>query len=175
MEEWKDYNDYLEVSTEGRVKKKDFYCFHKDMWGNIQKQLRKGGIVEPYDDGKGYLRISLKRKHYHVHRLVAETWIPNPNNLPIVNHKDENKQNNRVENLEWCDIPYNLSYGTARERSSEKHSKKVYQYTLDGKLVKVYNKIKNVTDDGFNKSCVSLCCNGKIKKHKGFKWYFNPL
>ena len=175
MEKWKEYNDYLEISTEGRAKKKDFYCFHKDRWGNLTKQLRKGGIIEPYDDGKGYLRFYSKGKHYYIHRMVAEAFIPNPENLPIAHHKDENPRNNKVENLEWRTNEYNINYGTARERAAESHSKKVYQYTLDNKLVKIYDKIKDVTDDGFDKSCVSLCCNGKLKKHKGYKWSLTPL
>lgn len=175
MEEWKDYNDYLEVSTEGRVKKKDFYCFHKDRWGNLTKQLRKGGIIEPYDSGKGYLRIYSKGKHYFIHRLVAETFISNPDKLPYVNHKDENTYNNKVENLEWCTKEYNDNYGTARERAAASTSKKVYQYTIDNKLIKIYDKIKDVINFGFDKSCVSQCCHGKIKKHKGYKWSLIPL
>jgi hypothetical protein len=142
------------------------------------KSLYTNKILKPVNKN-GYMFVTLvegnKKYNRAIHRLVAKAFIANPNRYPMINHKDENKQNNSVENLEWCDIPYNLSYGTARERSSEKHSKKVYQYTLDGKLVKVYDKIKNVIEDGFDESCVSLCCNGKNKKHKGFKWYFNPL
>lgn len=61
-----------------------------------------------------------KMKHYKVHRLVAMAFIPNPNNLPIINHKDENPSNNNVNNLEWCTVAYNNAYGTARKRASKK-------------------------------------------------------
>lgn len=81
------------------------------------KLLKQGNVngykvVILYKDGK--------KKTYLVHRLVAIAFIPNPNNLPIINHKDENKTNNNVNNLEWCTYEYNNTYGTARKRASEK-------------------------------------------------------
>ena len=82
-----------------------------------------GKILKPYDNGYGYLVVDLKangkRKHKKIHRLVAEAFIPNPDNLPEVNHKDENKYNNSVDNLEWCNSSYNKTYGAGRERHSE--------------------------------------------------------
>lgn len=175
MEEWKDYNEYLSVSSYGNVIAKDYYCFHKNRWGTITKQLRKGGLIKPYTNTDGYLQFNYMNKRYLIHILVAETFIPNPDKLPIVNHKDENRTNNHTENLEWCSNEYNLKYGTSRQRAAEHKSKQVYQYTLDGKLVGVYSSIKETAKDGFNRSCVSLCCNKKIKKHKGYKWSFEPL
>lgn len=89
------------VSTKGRVKS------HK--WG--KEILLKQSLSE-----KGYLMVRLDKKTYKVHRLVAIAFIKNPNNYKEINHKDENKQNNCIENLEWCDRTYNMNYGTVKER-----------------------------------------------------------
>ena len=122
MEEiWKDIEGYeglYKISNMGRVKS---IKFNKEKILFLQK------------DKYGYLRVGLRKmgklKNYFVHRLVAEAFIPNPNNLPIVNHKDENKQNNCVENLEWCTVKYNNSYATALFQRKEKLKKKIVQYT----------------------------------------------
>lgn len=115
---WKDikgYKGYYQVSNLGRVKSLDRYSI--DRRGG--KHFLKGIILTPYLC-KGYLRICLhvngKQKQLAVHRLVAEAFIPNPNNYPQINHKDENKTNNTVDNLEWCTAKYNNNYGTRLER-----------------------------------------------------------
>ena len=86
--------------------------------------LKYKRFLKAASDKDGYLRINLSKNgqkvSYRVHRLVALTYIPNPNNYPIINHKDENKQNNNVSNLEWCTHKYNTNYGTAIQRQSEK-------------------------------------------------------
>lgn len=73
-------------------------------------------FIKPYIVGNGYLAIRLDGKNYRIHRLVATAYIPNPDELPCVNHKDENKQNNCLQNLEWCDVKYNNNYGTKMEK-----------------------------------------------------------
>lgn len=110
-EEWRDIKGYeglYQVSNLGRVKSLNY------------KRTRKEWILKPNTINGGYLQIRLNEKCYLVHRLVAEAFIPNPNNYPCINHKSEIKTQNNVENLEWCTHKYNANYGTVNERRSKK-------------------------------------------------------
>ena len=160
MEEiWKDKKDYeghYQVSNLGRVKS---IKFGKEI---ILKQHIRGGYYSVVLSKNGILKI------FKVHRLVAEVFLPNPNNYKEVNHKDENKANNVVTNLEWCDRKYNQNYGTR----TEKCSKKVYQYTLDGKFVKEWKSTAECGMNGYNYGNVAACCRGKLKTYKGFIWRY---
>ena len=161
MEEiWKDKKDYEEhyqVSNWGRVKSIKF---------------GKERILKPQKDKDGYLQVTLCKNNnqcqFKVHRLVAEVFLPNPNNYKEVNHKDENKTNNVVTNLEWCDRKYNQNYGTR----TEKCSKKVYQYTLDGQFVKEWKSTMECGRNGYRQGNVAACCRGKLKTYKGFIWRY---
>ena len=99
--------------------------------------------MKPRIDKNGYLRLGLfknkKQKHFNIHRLVAQAFIPNPNNYPVVNHKDENKQNNCITNLEWCNTEYNNNYGNRTLKSSLTKQKKIVQYDLKGNIIKIWN------------------------------------
>lgn len=116
-EVWKDIKGYegsYQVSSIGRVRSLDRIITHMNM-GVIRKHLFKGKILKPLLEHDGYLYLFLYkkgsyRKKFSIHRLVCETFISNPNNYPIINHKDEDKTNNAVENLEWCDYSYNNTY-----------------------------------------------------------------
>lgn len=143
-----------------------------------------GKYLTPTIDTDGYKIVGLflngTQKKKKVHRLVAEAFIPNPNNYNQVNHKDENPQNNNVDNLEWCDCQYNINYGTRNNKVADKikHNSNIKRtpvacYTLDGDLVKIYPSLYSVIQDGFNKSCVQQACK-KIgyKTHKGFVWKY---
>lgn len=121
----------------------------------------------------GYLMVGLNHKYYQVHRLVAECYLPNPDNLPQVNHKDENPTNNCVENLEWCTAKYNCNYGTRNERQAKAKSKPVEQYSLDGKLIKTWqstHEIERVL--GYDQAPICNCCNGKLKTAYKYIWKY---
>lgn len=199
MEEWKpvkNYEGYYEVSNLGRVRSLPRTWTGRNQFGAQFTINRQGGrILKPdyrrksgtYEVDK-HLRVGLskegKTKKFFVHRLVAEAFIPNPNNLPIVNHKDENPQNNCCDNLEWCTHKYNSGYGTAIERRlknsdfterSKKQHKKFYQYTKDGELVKVWNSRKEAITAGYTGTAITRCAQGKRKTHKGYIWSFTEL
>lgn len=131
-------------------------------------------------NNKGYIIVKLwknrKFKSFRLHRLVAEAFIPNPNNLPFINHKSEIKTQNNVENLEWCDAKYNLNYGTRKERVAEKTtngkcSKPVFQYDLNGNFIKEWPSTMEV-ERQLGISHISECCLGKRNTCGGFKWKY---
>lgn len=116
---WEDvpgYEGSYQVSNYGRIKSLPRYVLYSDG----REYFYDGVLLKQKHDHGGYCCVELtknsKLETFKVHRLVASVFIPNPNNLPQINHKDENKDNNRVENLEWCDSYYNNNYGTKKER-----------------------------------------------------------
>ena len=170
------YENLYEVSNLGRIRSFDRWVKSKN--GSIR--ICRGRILKPYTNKDGYLCVVLsknnKHKTYKVHRLVAEAFLPNPNNLPQVNHKDENKQNNNVENLEFCDCKYNINFGTANARRSKTISKAVVQYTLDGTFVREWPSAMDAErNGGFSSVCICMCCKGKIKSHKGFIFLYKNV
>lgn len=162
QEIWKDINGFVgkyQISNLGNVK--------NAKTGRILKQNKKrySNVV---------LYIKSKPKYYRVHRLVAEAFIPNPNNYPYINHKDENKQNNNVENLEWCDAKYNSNYGKRNELVSKNQSKyKIIQKDLNNNIIKVWDNIWDLTHNTkYKKDSISCCCRGKFKTAYGYKWEY---
>lgn len=162
---WKDIEEYeglYQVSDKGRIKSVKF---------------GKERIMRPSKDGCCYLQVRLSKKGepktYKVHRLVAQAFLSNPKTLTQVNHKDENKENNCVENLEWCNCKYNINYGTRTKRQAEKRSKPVLQYTKDGEFIKEWKSLTDVKINlGYNQSNISRCCNGKYHSSYGFLWKY---
>lgn len=121
MEEWRDvvgYEGLYEVSNLGRVRSVDRQLKYRDSYRTV-KGIYIQQLYEPY----GHLFVRLckegKKKQTYVHRLVAQAFIPNPDNLPCINHKNEIPDDNRVENLEWCTVAYNNTYGRRIEKEIE--------------------------------------------------------
>lgn len=112
------------------------------------------------------------KKSISIHRLVALTFIPNPNNLPQVNHKDEDKTNNRVDNLEWCTRKYNINYGTSITRRSNNRYKPIYKCDLHGNVIKRYDSSTHAKLDGYCNSNIIKCCKGKLLTYRGYKWRY---
>ena len=185
------YEDY-QVSNHGRVKSLNY---NKTKQEQILKQ-----VTTKY----GYKQVGLCKngtpKMLYVHRLVASAFIPNPNNYPFINHKDEVKTNNHVDNLEWCTAQYNNNYGTRNEKVSKAlsgenchlfgkfgkehpmygklgkehpNSKQIIQLTLDNEVVRTFDSTMDVERElGFNHAHISKCCKGRYKSSYGYKWAY---
>lgn len=141
------------------------------------KNIKTGHILIGGTDSTGYKIVTLRKnnKNYTktVHQLVAIAFIDNPNNLPLVNHKDENKQNNNVNNLEWCNYQYNNTYGTCLIRRSQTRSKKVYQFDTNNNLIDVFESIKSAEIiTGINRNNITTVCKGKRQTAGGYKWQY---
>ena len=165
---WKDiagYEGKYQVSNLGRVKSLHYNKTNKE------RLLTLG-------DFRGYLHVGLSKyshkKMFYIHRLVAQAFIENPYNFPQVNHKDEDKTNNCVDNLEWCTAKYNSNYGTSRERmlitkklrNKKTAPKEVLQFTKDGKFVKEYCSTHEAyMQTNINRSQILYCC----KNRKGYE------
>ena len=145
--------------------------------GIVKSLFRYKKILKPFEDNKGYLRVTLyknnKSKSIKVHKLVAEAFIPNPNNYDCINHKDENKMNNRVENLEFCSFYYNLMYGTRVQRIAKKNNKPILQFDLEGNIIKEYESITQASKELNNSlNNISQCCLGRSRTSKGYIFRF---
>lgn len=119
----KDFEGYYEISNFGRVKSLEKFNSIRSKDRTVG-YMRKERILKPTIVSGGYLQVKLfkdtKYKNCHIHRLVAKAFIPNPNNLPCINHKDENRTNNNAGNLEWCTYSYNNNYGNRNKKIREK-------------------------------------------------------
>ena len=181
MEIWKDIEGYeglYQVSNKGRIKSLNY------------KRTGKEGILKGKADKNGYLIVFLyknrKPKPFLIHRLVAEAFIPNVNDLPEVNHIDENKENNHVENLEWCTRKYNMNYGTRTKRSVEnrkgKKHKKHKKHKLKRQILcietgEIFDTSQDVIDKMFNgkgnSSAIRANSRGKIKS--AYRYHFKYI
>ena len=194
MEIWKDivgYEGLYQVSNLGRVKSLAYeVTYYRERTNSYVTRPHKEQIVKPVTRQHGYLGVMLYGKGGHktrgfktfsIHRLVAEAFIPNPDGLPEVNHKDENKQNNTVDNLEWITRKGNVNYGTTQQRrannriNNDKRCKRVMQISLDGKIIAEYPSLAEVQrQTGYSSSNIWNFINGKnTNKHQyGFIWRY---
>ena len=176
---WKDIQGYegvYQISNLGEIKSLERMIVTND---NITKKIKEK-ILKPCLRKNGYYGIVLKKddksKYYAIHRLVAQHFIPNPNNLPQVNHKDENKINNCVENLEWCTSQYNINYGTHNERQALAKSKTVYQYSLEKELLNIWKSTHDVKYKlGYGQGNIASFCRGERKTAYGYIWSYEKL
>ena len=161
MEEiWKDVEGYeglYMVSNKGRV------------WSNHNQKVLKNVLGK-----RGYLKVTLsnkKRKEYMIHRLVAQNFLTKVTDKEVVNHIDENKLNNNVDNLEWCTVKENTNHGSCLQRRSEKRNIKIIAINSKTGNCLNFNSLTEAVGFGFSLSNISKCINGVRKTHKGYKWY----
>lgn len=179
-EEWKQIEGFegrYYVSNMGRVK----------VLGEDRKisdgiiAHRKTQILKFNRNNSGYLTVGLgrridnSRRTRTVHRLVAAAFIDNPYGLPEVNHIDENKDNNRADNLEWCTHKENVNHNMRSEieRGEAKQRIPIAQIDMNGNVVKMWDGFKKMDRESeFNRTSVSRCCRGKQDSYKGFRWKY---
>lgn len=171
---WKEidgYDGFYEISNLGRCK--THYALGSG------KYTEEGRIIKPVKCSNGYLEYQLrkdgKRKCHMAHRLVAQAFIPNPDNKEEVNHIDECITNNKVDNLEWVTPKENCNYGTRNKRSIENHKyNKIIQLTLEGEYIATHNDAKEASKvvGLTGSSCIIRCCKGENKQSKGYKWMY---
>ena len=168
MEIWKDirgYESLYQVSDQGHIKR--LY------------KTKGERLLVPVIDKDGYCKVTLSKggttQNRRIHRLVAEAFIENPNNLPVINHKDERKQNNTADNLEWCSVQYNTCYGSAMDRKKEKLGKTILQFTLSGEFVRSWQSAVEIKNElGFATRNIRSCClNYQHRKSAyGYVWRY---
>lgn len=169
---WKDilgYKDLYQGSNIGRIRSLKF--------GKVR-------ILKPFKTKKNYLQVALfkgeKKKQLFVHRLVYEAFNGEIPEGMEINHIDENPLNNRLDNLNLMTHIDNMNYGTRNQKAKEKLtngklSKRVYQYTIDGVLVKIWSSTQECGRNGFSQGDVAECCRGERKQYKGFIWSYTKL
>jgi hypothetical protein len=164
--------------------------FEGKYWvSNMGRIRNKTKVLKVYTDKQEYVKINLGNKNNakRVHRLVAETFIPNPDNLPFVNHRNEIRNDNRVVNLEWCTHEYNVNYGTAQERKAKAlrgevkggyvfkgtSAKKLWQINpITNEIINTWNSFHEAEREGFIRASIRRCLRGDRVTHGGFRWEY---
>lgn len=162
-EVWKNiqgYEGFYQVSSLGRIRSLP------------RKNHLTDSVISQFSKKSGYKCVSLFKNNiktnFHVHRLVAEAFLPNPQTLSQVNHKDYMRDNNSVDNLEWISMEENIAYSYCNVSK-----RPVNQYRLDGTFVKRWDCISDVSRElGMYRSDIAKCCRGVFKQSKGYKWRY---
>lgn len=150
-------------------------------YGRIKSLKTKRGadciFLKYSKDKDGYFKVCLCNKNikrnFRVHQIVANAFVKNPSSLPVINHKDENKQNNNYLNLEWCTVRYNTLYNEGAARRSEKRKRPINQLMLDGTFLKLWDsRATIVAETGFCGGNITSACTGNRKTANGFKWEY---
>jgi len=187
-EAWKDipgYEGLYKISNHGRIE-----SLSRRRSGNTHSSkskfsfMTKGKILTNQVGGSGYWKTVLckngKQKNHNIHRLMAVAFIENPKNYPQVNHKDGDKLNCSIENLEWCTAKQNSRHAhevigvrascTGVFGKDHPKSRPVIQMDLSGGIIKKWDSAMDAVRSGFTSSAISRCCNGSAKIHKGYRW-----
>lgn len=170
QEIWRDIPDYegrYQVSNLGRIK-------------SFNYRNPKGKIVKGFIAKDGYERIALwnhcKSRKYQIHRLVALAFLPNPYNYPIINHKNEIRNDNRVENLEWCTYSYNATYGMAVERNIKNKIKPIIRINKKDGTEREYISINEAArQNGIISQNIVACLKGRRKSAGMFYWKYKKV
>lgn len=169
----KEYEGLYQINVKGDIKSLERFNEKSGRAGRLYLER----ILKTHLGRNGYPQVVLhkngKSKTFRVHRLVAKQFIQNPLNLPTVNHKDENKLNNHVDNLEWCTVEYNNNYNHRQLKIAEKRKKKIAKYDKFNNLITIYNSLKEATEsvNGY-KGYIINCCKGLKQDYKNYKWEY---
>ena len=185
VEEWRPiagFEGLYEVSNLGRIRSLDRYVATLTFLGEPSQRFSKGRVLKMNKTPNGYLMAQLckdgKRVNSMVHRLVAQAFIPNPDNLSEINHKDQDKHNNQTDNLEWCNHKYNINYGDARERQRDAISRPIEQLTMDGQHVAYFRSAKELerlSGGRYYERCIGRVAKCKTTRNSsvyGFRWRY---
>ena len=183
MEEiWKDIEECegYQVSNLGRIRSVDRVLYAGNRWGGVTARRYKGKLITTFAYPNGYMAFVYRKHHktiknFLIHRLVAQAFIPNPDNLPQINHKNEKRDDNHVDNLEWCTDAYNKIYNNRAKRAAIANGKPIEQLSMDGHIIREFPSIREAARfvNGDMKS-IRMCCKKDTMTHyyKGYRWKF---
>lgn len=179
---WKDiegFEGFYQVSNLGNIRSLDRRIIQVDSKKGKYSRIIKGRIIKPENNKRGYKCVSLtiqnKKVSKTIHRLVAEAFIPNPNNYPLINHIDGNKQNNKVTNLEHCSYKHNVNEAIRLGllKPGEHSCKKCIQKDFNGNIINIYKSITEASKStGIYIGNISATCLGNQKYAGKYKWEF---